>query len=132
MRSISRNLILASALLSAGASAFAANITAVNVPFDFVAHGHSYSAGEYSVRLNSDQTTVTLTNVQHPAERFLWEIGPGTGLLQKPKVGLDFSAAGSTHMLHKIRYGSLSTASLDSPAKQPGQIKAGSQSANGF
>ena len=117
MRSISRYLLLAPALLCASA-AFAAHITAVNVPFSFVAKGHTYSAGQYNVQLGADQRTVTLTNVQHPSQSFLWGVNPGSGDVKDPKVGLDFDITGSMQTLHKIRYGSLSTANLDSAKKR--------------
>jgi hypothetical protein len=114
MRSMLRSLVLAPALLAA-AAAFAANTTAVNIPYDFVAQGKAFPAGQYDVSRDINSNFLTIRKHGTPEVNFTVTAGAGGEF--DNKVSLKFDSVGDSHVLNTVRYGHLVTAHLDSDKK---------------
>lgn len=113
MRPTTKLFILASALASTSA-AFAFTQATVNVPFSFETHGKTYPAGKYVVRLDTNETLMTLSSQSDTKVSLMWaafpaEFGPDTAVLS---LKFDDFADG-THELNCIRLASRTTSVLD-------------------
>lgn len=76
----------------------------VNVPFDFVAQGHSFPSGVYSIEQNPAKHLVTLHATKHTAI-LNWTMGPAADS-SEGHVLLNFSTSTEgLHVLNSIRYG---------------------------
>jgi hypothetical protein len=95
-------LAVATALLSASASA-----ETINVPFEFVAHGHSFPNGTYVVEKNPARHTVTLHSLKGNATLY-WSMG-AEGDANSGHLLLNFATVGEIHILKSIQYGRLFT-----------------------
>jgi hypothetical protein len=114
MRSILHKLILAPAVMAAAALATntAQAEKPINVPFNFTAAGESLPAGLYVVAKDNSSNLVTLRSTE-TAQSFTWIVGPGDPNPTDNQVVLRFDAAGQTHALRSIQYGSAITGRLD-------------------
>ena|ERR1700751_3881610 len=113
MRPMTRMFIFAAALASSSA-AFALSKVTVNVPFSFESHGKTYQAGRYDVRLDLNQSVITLTNHDHPAQSVMWMAQPAEFGPDAPMLSLKFdNVADGTHELRSIRIATRTTPVLD-------------------
>ena len=119
-----RNLVLASAALCT-ASAFAAEIQTVNVPFSFVAKNHAYQPGAYSVSVDWSRSMVTLEPKGQPGVPLTWIMLPADSA-KDAKVSLNFDVAGEDHTLRTIRYNKFAH-----PSAQPNLDKRPKRSVEG-
>jgi hypothetical protein len=118
MRFMLRYLVLTSAALLA-TSAFAADIAAVNVPFNFESHGQAFPAGRYTITLDLNENAVTLRSASNTRQSITWVTSPADRDSAAP-ARLTFDDAGSTHELRTIQFGTRITSILDAPAKHHG------------
>lgn len=122
MRSVLRNLGLASAVVSTAALATNAAMAAtVNVPFNFTVAGKNLPAGYYSVRREVSQNIVTLRSYKTP-QSFTWILAPGDPAPTDSAVVLRFDELGEAHALQSVQYGPLITSRLDKKTRQTGQM----------
>ena len=91
-------LAVATAFLSAPASG-----ETVNVPFEFVAHGHNFPNGTYSIEKNPARHSVTLHSLKGNATLY-WIMG-AEGDANSGHLLLNFSTVGAMHVLKSIQYG---------------------------
>jgi hypothetical protein len=108
------SLFLAPAILAAAAftaqPALAASTYKVHVPFDFVASGKSFPAGDYMLRENEHSFAVALEGKKGT---LLWLLGPGTANPNGHQVVLTFDRIGENHMLRTVQVGTMVTNRLD-------------------
>jgi len=117
MRFSLRNIVLSSAALCA-TTAFAANQTRLDVPFNFTIKNHSYQAGSYKIELERDKSSLKLSSATEPVQSLMWIVGPGNSEPGHTTVRLTFDVIGQDHILRTIQYGSLTTPNLDKHPKQ--------------
>jgi hypothetical protein len=112
MNSKIRNLILAPAvaLAFALASHSAKADATARVPFSFTVAGHACPAGDYIIRRNALNNTVSLLG---PKVGFTWNLKIGDGDPTAKHVALQFREQGENHSLSLIQYGSETTYRLD-------------------
>jgi hypothetical protein len=112
MTSKLRNLILAPAavLAFALASHSAMADATAKVPFNFTVGGHVCPSGDYTIRRNTGNNTVSL---QGQKVGFTWNLKIGEGDRTAKKVALQFREQGEHHSLSLIQYGSETTYRLD-------------------
>lgn len=114
MRSILRNLSLASAMLAAAALTATSAMAEprVNVPFSFSVAGKDCPAGVYSVERNPLSGVVTLRSAD-ATRAFSWITFPGDAAPGDTRIILRFDDNGTARFLHSVQYGSAVTARLD-------------------
>jgi len=118
MRSILQNVILASAIASAGlATNSAMAASRVDVPFNFTAAGKTLPAGTYLVKHDSTGSFVTLES-DDASQSFTWLLTPGQPAPYDRKVVLRFDDESNTHVLQSIQCGSMITPRLDKSANK--------------
>jgi hypothetical protein len=115
MRTTLKSLFLSSAAFCATA-AFAGNLARVDVPFSFTAKGHSYPAGMYDVKLDSNGSFVTLASKVDLAKQISWSVGPAEPAYKAAVV--TFDQTGTDHALKTIQFGNKITPNLDKRPKQ--------------
>ena len=96
-------LFLVPAIAAAALAAPSARAENVNVPFAFVADGHSFPAGAYSVEQSVDKNAVTLHYINGLAN-FTWVMSPGDPAPNDNRLVLRFVEAGGKHVLDSIQY----------------------------
>jgi hypothetical protein len=116
MRFILRPLVLTAAAFFA-TSAFAAQKTTVNVPFNFESHGQAFPAGRYEVSLDMRTNIIKLSNAEDTKKSVMWIVGPAEDNPISPSVRIMFDDAGYVHELHSIQLGARITPVLDAPTK---------------
>ena len=114
MRTTFKALLLSSATLCATVS-FAASLARVDVPFGFTAKGHSYPAGSYDVRMDTQANFVTLASKADAAKQISWIVGP-TDPKSTPAV-IQFDKVGDDYALKTIQLGDKITPTLDKQGK---------------
>lgn len=86
--------------------------TTLKVPFSFTVAGKTCPPGRYSVKENSTDSLVTLTN-EDSSRVFSWTLGPGNPDPTDNNVVLKFDVAGQTHLLRSVQIGAMTTSRLD-------------------
>jgi len=114
MTSKLRNLILAPAVVLAFALAShtAKADSTAKVPFNFTVDGHVCPAGEYTVRRDTRNNTVTLQGRDNKVG-YMWSLNAGDANPTAKKIVLQFTEQGESHSLRLIQYGSETTYRLD-------------------
>ncbi len=121
MRPMTRMFIFAVALASSSA-AFALSKVTVNVPFNFETHGKTYQAGRYDVRVDPEQSVITLTNHNHPEQSVMWTASPAEFGPDAPILSMKFDdGTDGSHELHSIRVATRTTRVLDVREKHTAQ-----------
>lgn len=118
MRITHHSQILASMVLALAALAATHPVMAqakLNVPFNFVAEGKSYSAGTYTVSQDFDFRSIALRGEGNSLSHFA---NPDGEVRDGTKVVLNFVQVGSTYYLHTIQYGEMVTPRLDPKIKE--------------
>ncbi len=122
MKSILRNLVMASAVMAVAALAShtaQAEETRVKVPFSFTVSGEICPAGDYIVTHDASRNLVTLQN-RKSSQRFTWVMSPGDISSTSNKVTLRFDPHGQFHALESIHYGNMTREGLDKPVLEAG------------
>jgi hypothetical protein len=86
----------------------------LNVPFNFVAAGHTYPAGTYTVMQDKSMDVVALLG----EGQSLAQIAGTEDNLNAAKVSLKFERVGNTYYLSTMQYGQLVTPRLDRKIKE--------------
>jgi hypothetical protein len=102
----SRILILAFLSFLCARGAFAADTTAVNIPFSFVSHGERFPASQYEVKLSDDHYHLTITSRQQPAKSMFLVVNWADVNPQAPLLSIQFENARGQHELRSVRLGS--------------------------
>ena len=115
MRFLLPKLVLASAVMMAGALAAAPAMAAVmvDVPFSFTVNGKVCPAGRYQIGHDATSSLVTLRAVSSWSRSFSWIAGPGDPSPYDSRVVLRFDENGGDHALQSVQYGSMITNRLD-------------------
>jgi hypothetical protein len=103
MRSWIMTLALAS-FLSATA-AFAAETTAVTIPFSFESQGKHFPASQYEVKLSDELDHVTITSRQAPVRTLFLPVHSTETNRHDPSVTIRFEDVGGLHELRSICVG---------------------------
>jgi hypothetical protein len=102
------------AALASSSAAFALSKVTVNVPFNFESHGKTYQAGRYDVRLDTNDSVMTLTNHDDPKEMAMWAVSPAEFGPDAPVLSMKFDdVADGSHALRSIRLATRTTPVLD-------------------
>jgi len=118
MRINFKSFVLAPAVLAVAALATQTAVAeshVVNVPFTFVAAGHTCPAGNYSVSEDNYGGTVRLINRQNS---FAWILVPGDATVRDHHVVLTFDVAGQNYLLRTVQFGTLVTPRIDKKYKE--------------
>lgn len=118
MRINFKSFVLAPAVLAVAALATQTAVAeshVVNVPFNFVAAGHTCPAGNYSVSEDIYGAAVRLTNHQ---SSLVWLLVPGDATVRGHHVVLTFDVAGQNHMLRTVQFGTMITPRIDKKYKE--------------
>ena len=96
-------VLAASAALSIPAKAQAVDQLVVKIPFEFVAAGRTFPAGEYKISRLSDQSprTLVLTSLQNRGDNVMLRAETEETSLGEPKLG--FITVGDEHVLSRIQ-----------------------------
>jgi hypothetical protein len=86
----------------------------LNVPFNFVAAGHTYPAGTYTVMQDESMGVVALMGEGQSLSRIA---DPDNNSSDK-KVSLKFERVGDTYYLSTMQYGTMVTPRLDRKIKE--------------
>jgi hypothetical protein len=115
MRFLLPKLVMASAVMMAGALAAAPAMAEVmvNVPFSFTVNGKVCPAGRYAVEHNATSSLVSLRAVSSWSRSFTWVAGPGEPSPYDARVILRFDENGADHALQSVQFGSMITNRLD-------------------
>ena len=119
MRFLLPKLVMASAVMMAGALAAAPAMAEVmvNVPFSFTVDGKVCPAGRYTIEHNATSSLVSLRSVETWSRSFTWVAGPGDASPTDSRVILRFDVNGGDHELQSVQVGSLITDRLDGKRK---------------
>lgn len=112
------SFVLAPAVLAVAALATQTAVAEshiVNVPFSFVAAGHTCPAGAYSVSEDSYGGTVHLGSRKND---FVWILVPGDATVRDHRVVLTFDVSGQNHLLRSVQYGPMTTLRIDKKYKE--------------
>src|SRR5215469_12729753 len=102
----------------AGGTAHAADT--VNVPFEFVAQGHSFPSGSYAVEQDHGKHLVTLHKVKGDAT-LNWTMRPCE--LDRGHIHMNFDrTADGTHVLKSIQFNRFFTLEGDAFENLPGRL----------
>ena len=113
MRPMIRMFVLAAVATSAIA-AFASETMAINVPFNFEAHGKVFPAGRYQVEYDSTMNSLMLLSKTDTRKSLMCLALPADYAPSMAKLALQFdSEADGTRALHSIRFASWETPVLD-------------------
>lgn len=114
MRSLLPKLVLASAVMVAGALAAVPAMAEVlvNVPFDFTVNGKLCPAGQYQIGHDATKNLVTL-RTRSWSRTFTWVAGPGEPSPYDTRIILRFDEMDGSHELQSVQFGSLITNRLD-------------------
>ena len=125
MRSTFHTVLASAALMAAAALATNSAMaeTTLNVPFSFTVAGKACPAGRYSVKENSTDSLVTLTN-EDSSRVFTWVLGPGAPDYTAGNVVLQFDVSGQTHLLRFVQIGSMTTPILDKNGRNSEYVSA--------
>lgn len=119
MRSLLPKLVMASAVMVAGAVAAAPAMAEVlvNVPFSFTVNGKICPAGQYEIGHDATSSLVSLRNRSSWSRSFTWVAGPGEPAPTDARVVLRFDENGADHTLQSVQFGSMITDRLDGRQK---------------
>jgi len=98
-------MILALLTFLCATGAFAADTTAVNIPFSFESRGQHFPASQYEVKLSEDRHHLTLTSRKTPAKSIFLVVGWVDINQHDPNLSIRFENAGGLHELSSIRLG---------------------------
>jgi hypothetical protein len=114
MRFLFPKLVLASAVMMAGAMAAAPAMAEVmvDVPFNFTVNGKLCPAGRYQIGHDATKNLVTLRTTTW-SRNFTWIAGPGDPGPYESRVVLRFDEQGGDHELQSVQFGSMITNRLD-------------------
>jgi hypothetical protein len=106
MKSMIRNMILASAVVATAALASTSAMAAtLKVPFAFMVGSKQCPAGLYTVQRGINSGVVTVSSPDG-SRNFTWVLRPGEPDPSENAVILNFQAQGQTHVLASVQYGS--------------------------
>ncbi|MGA8532453.1 MAG: hypothetical protein WB622_22200 [Acidobacteriaceae bacterium] len=119
MRSLFPKLVMAAAVMMAGAVAAAPAMAEVmvNVPFSFTVNGKVCPAGRYQIGHDAASSVVTLRSVSSWSRSFTWIAGSGDASPYDSRVVLRFDENGDQHELQSVQFGSMMTDRLDHPRR---------------
>ena len=113
MRSTLYKFFLVPALTAAAALiAPSAKAATVNVPFNFVAQGHSFPAGSYSVQRDLNSNFVTLSAKDGAYKSITSVLGPGAPDNRDARIILRFMPDGNNYTLDTIQFGAKITSHM--------------------
>jgi hypothetical protein len=118
MRINFKSFVLTPAVLAVAALATTTAVAeshVIDVPFKFVAAGHTCPAGNYSVSEDNNGGTVRLSNRQNG---FVWILEPGDATVRDHHVVLTFDVAGQNYLLRSVQFGSMITPRIDNKYKE--------------
>ncbi len=111
-----KSFLIPALAIAAGLIVPSTRAETVNVPFDFIAQGHSFPSGVYSIETNPGKHLVTLHSKKANAT-LNWSMGPGAES-NEGHVLLGFSATPEgRHVLDSVQYGRRFT--VDGNSLQP-------------
>jgi predicted secreted protein len=119
MRITIHSAILAAAALLA-TSAFASSKAVVNIPFAFVAQGHTFPAGQYEATSDPMRNMLALRSTTDTSVSARWVAGPADYNPNDEKLTLKFDDFGNTHALRTVQLGPEITSRLDAHARHHG------------
>jgi hypothetical protein len=100
-----RIMILALATFLGATGAFAADTTAVNIPFSFESRGQQFPASQYEIKLSGDRHHLTISSRQTPAKSMFLVVNWVDINQHDPNLSIRFETAGGLHELSSIRLG---------------------------
>lgn len=101
-------------------SAFGASKATVNIPFNFSSQGHSYPAGQYVAKLDTNHNVLELSSTSNTMISARWIVGPADSNPNDEKLTLKFDDLGASHTLRTVQLGPRITSRLDAPARHHG------------
>ena len=100
--------MLVLALFLSATAAFAAETTAITIPFSYEIREEHFPASQYDVKLSDDRDHVTITSREAPVRTLYLLVHAADTNRHDPSVMLRFEDVGGLHELRSIRVGNLS------------------------
>jgi len=121
MRAMIRMFVLA-AVAATATAVFASETIAVDIPFNFDAHGKAFPAGRYQVEYNSTINYLRLLSKTDTNKSFMWLALPADYTTRMARLSLRFdNEADGTRALHSIRLATWETPVLDKRERRAAQ-----------